>query len=40
LIRADPDEIEVGKMAEIYVTCDDASEFFERKLLNIFNSFY
>jgi hypothetical protein len=36
LIRADPDEIEVGKMAEIYVTSDDMSEFFERNYYLIF----
>lgn len=31
LVRADPDEIEVGKMAEVYVFADENSEFFERK---------
>lgn len=29
LVRADPDEVEVGKMAEIYVFADDNSEFWE-----------
>lgn len=31
LVRADPDEIEVGRMAEVYVFADDNSEFWERK---------
>ena len=31
LVRADPDEIEVGKMAEVYIFADDNSEFWERK---------
>ena len=31
LVRAEPDEIEVGKMAEVYVFADDNSEFWERK---------
>jgi hypothetical protein len=29
LISADPDEVEVGKMAEVYVFADDNSEFWE-----------
>ena len=29
LIRAEPDEVEVGKMAEVYVIADDNSEFWE-----------
>jgi hypothetical protein len=29
LIRADPDEVEVGKMAEIFVFADENSEFWE-----------
>lgn len=32
LVRAEPDEIEVGRMAEVYVFADDNSEFWERKL--------
>ena len=32
LVRADPEEIEVGKMAEVYIFADDNSEFWERKL--------
>lgn len=32
LVRAEPEEIEVGKMAEVYIFADDNSEFFERKL--------
>jgi len=31
LISADPDEVEVGKMTEVYVTADEESEFWERK---------
>lgn len=31
LVRCDPDEIEVGKMGEVYVYADEDSEFFERK---------
>lgn len=29
IVRADPDEVEVGKMAEVYVFADDNSEFWE-----------
>jgi hypothetical protein len=29
ILRADPDEVQVGKMAEIYLMADEASEFFE-----------
>jgi hypothetical protein len=29
IIRADPDEVEVGKMAEVYVFADDNTEFWE-----------
>jgi hypothetical protein len=29
LIRADPDEIDIGMMAEVYVFADENSEFFE-----------
>ncbi len=29
LVRCDPDEVEVGKMAEVYVFADEESEFFE-----------
>jgi hypothetical protein len=32
LVRAEPDEIEVGRMAEVYVFADENSEFWERKL--------
>ena len=30
LVRAEPDEIEVGKMAEVYIFADENSEFWER----------
>ena len=29
IVRAEPDEVEVGKMAEVYVFADDNSEFWE-----------
>ena len=32
-MRAEPDEIEVGKMAEVYIFADENSEFWERKIL-------
>lgn len=31
LVRAEPDEVEVGKMAEVYIFADEDSEFWERK---------
>ena len=38
LVRAEPDEIEVGKMAEVYIFADEDSEFWERKY-SYFNSY-
>ena len=35
IIQADPDEIEVGKMAEVFVFADENSEFWERKSIFI-----
>ena len=32
-LRADPDEVDVGKMAEVYVFTDDNTELFERNLI-------
>ena len=29
IVRAEPDEVEVGKMAEVYIFADDDSEFWE-----------
>ncbi len=29
IIKADPDEVKVGKMAEVYLLADENSEFFE-----------
>lgn len=33
MLRADPDEIDVGKMLEIYVIADDSADLFERIFL-------
>ncbi len=30
IVSCDPDEVEVGKMAEVYVYADENSEFWER----------
>ena len=36
IVRADPDEIDVGRMAEVYIFADENTEFWERKLFIVY----